>query len=226
MGYVNDFTKIPLDQFKNKLKKRVLIPSQMILKEGIDSIFLIFEQMNIQNIGQLFDLLKQKDKFKELSQNDPLSENYLTVLFRHIKGKQPKPRKLEDFTWVDDEVIGKLQNEGLKNTKQLYDFVLKQTNITDVIHKIGLHKDEFNKLLKQTDLTRIQWVSPTFAHVLYEAGYDTVKKVQAANRDDLYHKIIKLNKEKELYKGKIGLNDMQICIEAAQDIEQEITYQF
>ena len=59
MGYVNDFTKIPLDQFKNKLKKRLLIPSQMILKEGIDSIFLIFEQMNIQNIGQLFVILNR-----------------------------------------------------------------------------------------------------------------------------------------------------------------------
>ncbi|MCK5044056.1 hypothetical protein KAR52_03585 [Candidatus Pacearchaeota archaeon] len=69
---------------------------------------------------------------------------------------------------------------------------------------------------------RIQWVNLTFAHVLFAAGFDTVEKVSKADYEDLYNKVISKNDEMKLYKGKIGLNDMKLCIEAAKLIDAEI----
>ena len=41
-------------------------------------------------------------------------------------------------------------------------------------------------LVRLADLARVQWVSPTVARMLVEAGYDSASKVAAANAEDLY----------------------------------------
>ncbi len=74
------------------------------------------------------------------------------------------------------------------------------------------------------DLSRIKWVNHTFANVLYEAGYDTVEKVAKADPAVLYETIKALNEKRQLYKGHIGKNDMQLCIEFANDVPLDISY--
>ena len=90
--------------------------------------------------------------------------------------------------------------------------------------KVLIVEDEENviELLKLSDLARIQWVNSTFAHILLASGFDTVEKVSIANNEDLYNKISKNNEKLKLYKGKIGLNDMKLCIEAAKSIPLEL----
>ena len=80
------------------------------------------------------------------------------------------------------------------------------------------------KLAKLTDLSRIRWVNHTFAYVLLEAGYDTAEKVAAADYKALYETVKTLNEEREIYKGHIGVHDMKLCVEAAEDVSLEIEY--
>lgn len=47
-------------------------------------------------------------------------------------------------------------------------------------------------------------------------------KKSKADYEDLYKKVTLKNEEIKLYKGKIGLNDMKLCIEAAKSIDAEI----
>jgi hypothetical protein len=196
----------------------------MILKENLDIRFSYLKKIGIKTIAGLLALLKKKGEIKELSKQEFFSEEYLTVLLRHLKGLQAKPRKLDDFKWISADIIKKLQNERIKNTKQLYEVILTRKSRKDLVNKLCVNEKEVLKLIKQTDLTRIQWVNSTFAQVLYEAGYDTVEKVKKANSEILYKKILEINKAKNLYKGNIGLNDMKICIEAANEVDFEIEY--
>ena len=71
---------------------------------------------------------------------------------------------------------------------------------------------------------RIKWVNHTFAYVLLEAGYDTAEKVADADYKELYEKVKKLNEEREIYKGHIGVHDMKLCVEAAKDVSLEVEY--
>ena len=64
----------------------------------------------------------------------------------------------------------------------------------------------------------------TFAFVLFESGYDTAKKVASSDYKKLYDTIIKLNEERNIYIGHIGLHDMKLCVEAARDLALEIEY--
>jgi hypothetical protein len=65
-------------------------------------------------------------------------------------------------------------------------------------------------------------VNHTFAYVLLEAGYETVKIVADADYKEMYIKIKKLNKEREFYKGSIGEHDMKVLVESAQILDFEI----
>ena len=135
-----------------------------------------------------------------------------------------KPRKLSDFSWISGATISKLQNAGIKNTAQLYEGVKSYGSIRAFADQLSLDEAEVTVLVKQTDLTRIQWVNHTFARVLYEAGYDTVSKVQAGDYEAMYTQVTELNRARELYKGNIGLNDMKILVEVSSVVEPEIDY--
>jgi hypothetical protein len=73
-------------------------------------------------------------------------------------------------------------------------------------------------------LSRIRWVGTTFARMLYELGVDTVEKVTQSDPVDLHSRVNRLNKENNIYKGQIGLNDMRILVNIANDLSLDIKY--
>ena len=224
MGYYIDLKKITIEQYKKILKTADLIPSQMIIKENINGNLDIIKKHNIKNLDELLKKTKNKDKLQELVKQTGLPENYLATLKRVINGYQPKPNKIKDFPCIAASVAKKLEAIGLKNTLQLYEEILTAPKRKELSEKTGISKDEIMKLAKLTDLSRIKWVNHTFANVLYEAGYTTAKKVANADHQKMYEKIIKLNKEKELYKGNIGVHDMKLCVDAAKTLDFDIKF--
>ncbi len=224
MGYYINYASITIDEYKEKIRNKTLIPSQQILKDALEERFDYFKSIGIKNVLELEKTLKKKEKLLELAQAPCLSEQYLTALLREIKGRQPKPRKLMDFTHISDDILTKLQQLGIKNTAHLYEKVLTKKSRKAFAESTNIPQSDILELAQLTDLTRIQWVNTTFSRVLYEAGYDTIEKVSGADYEVLYRGIKKLNEERHLYKGNIGLNDMKICVEAAREVEQEMEY--
>ncbi len=52
--------------------------------------------------------------------------------------------------------------------------------------------------------------------MLYESGYRTIEDVLKANAEEMCEKMDKTGKEKNLYKGKIGMRDINRIISAAK----------
>jgi len=130
--------------------------------------------------------------------------------------------KLSDFNWISKNIISKLEKDGISNTKVLYEKLGKANDRMKFIKETNIDEENVIELLKLSDLVRIQWVNSTFAHILLASGFDTVERVSIANYEDLYNQISKNNEKLKLYKGKIGLNDMKLCIEAAKLIPVEL----
>lgn len=200
-----------------------MLPSRMILKEKLEEHFAFFKNAGFKNVHQLQQLLKKKENIKELTIAG-LSEEYLTILLREINSIHPKPNKLKEFEGMNEEIISKLEKIGIKDTVALFEKVKTPDDRKKLADKTGLTQDEIIVLTKLTDLSRIKYVGATFARVLYEAGFDTAEKVAMADFNDLYNRITKLNKERNLYKGNIGLNDMKLCVLVAKDVPLEIEY--
>ncbi|MDD1773962.1 MAG: DUF4332 domain-containing protein, partial [Methanobacterium sp.] len=65
MGYYIDLSKISLDDLKDKITSSDLLPSQQILKKGIDDKFKVLKSIDIKNMDELNRKLKNKKNIKE-----------------------------------------------------------------------------------------------------------------------------------------------------------------
>jgi hypothetical protein len=224
MGYYIDLTIISIDNYKTKLQSSDLLPSRMILKENIEKRFEYFKSIGIKSVQELQQALKKKSTFSELAKVNVFNEEYLTILLREINSIHPKPNKLKDFIGIPSDVITKLEKQGIKDTISLFDKVKCPECRKELALSTGISEPEILEIAKLADLSRIKWVGTMFARVLYESGFDTVEKVSKADYEELHRRITAINKERNLYKGQIGLNDMKLSIAAAKEVPLEIKY--
>lgn len=224
MAYYINFTKISIIEYRDILKNKGLIPSQKVLLENIDKNFALIADNGIKNIDELLTALKTKKKIEEFAADSGVVQAYLTALNREIKGSKQKPNRFCDFPNIDESTVSKLENIGLKNTLKLYDRVVNSEKRKELVKESGLTAEEVTMLTKLTDLSRIKWVNHTFAFILYHCGFDTLKKVANSDYNEIHKVLNEANKNKELYRGNIGLNDMKLLVEFANDLPFDIEY--
>jgi hypothetical protein len=224
MGYYINLESIPIDSYFNKLKVAYLPPSRTILRERSEDRCAHFKGIGLKNVKELLQILKKKDKFTELSNQECFSGEYLTILLRELNSTLPKPNKLRDFTGISDAAITRLEKMGVKDTLKLYPHITDAAKRQELANKSGISYPEILELTKLTDLSRIKWVGATFARMLVDLGYDSVEKASKADPIVLHQQINQISKEKAIYKGQIGLNDIRIFVEAAKDVPLEIEY--
>ncbi|TGV01230.1 DUF4332 domain-containing protein [Flavivirga rizhaonensis] len=224
MGYYIDLEKITIDDYRIRLETAYLPPSRMVLKDRLKERFGYFESIGIKNVKELIQILKKKEKFSELQKAECLSGDYLILLLRELNSTLPKPVKIKDFSGISSETISKLENAGIKNTVKLFDRVINSESRRKLAAETGISEKEVFELTKLTDLSRIRWVGATFAKMLSDLEVDTVDKVTKADPIDLHTRVNQLNKEKRIYKGQIGLNDMKIVVNIAKDVPLDIKY--
>jgi len=224
MGYYIDLEKISIDNYRKKLETAYLPPSRMILKDRLDERFGYFKSIGINNINELIQILNKKVKFSELQEVDCLSGEYLVILLRELNSTLPKPNRIKDFPGISKVTITKLENIGIRNTVRLFERLVNPETRKKLAIDTGIDDETILELTKLTDLSRIRWVGTTFARMLYNLGVDTVEKVTQADPVDLHSRVNQLNKEKNIYKGQIGLNDMRILVDIAKDVPLDIKY--
>jgi len=224
MGYYIDLEKLSIDDYRIKLESAYLPPSRLILKDRLDERFGYFKSIGIKNVKGLIQLLKKKDKFTELSKVNCFSGDYLTILLRELNSTLPKPNKISDFIEIAKETIINLEKIGITNTEKLYNEVIKKSDRQKLADSIGIKYQDILELAKLADLSRIKWVGVTYAQMLYDLGVDTVEKVSESEPIDLHARINQMIKEKNIFKGAIGLNDVKILIESASELPLDIEY--
>lgn len=224
MGYYIDLEKISIDDYREKIESAYLPPSRLILKDKIDERFGYFKGIGIKNVNGLIQILKKKDKFLELSKVDCFPGDYLTILLRELNSTLPKPNKISDFIEIAKNTIDSLGKIGITNTEKLYDKVVKKSDRQKLADSTGIEYQDILELTKLSDLSRIKWVGVTYAQMLYDLGVDTVEKVSKSDSIDLHAKINQMIKDKNIFKGAIGLNDVKILIESASELPLDIEY--
>ncbi len=224
-GYYLDLEAVSLEKLKQQLKNARLLPSQKILGEAVDERIACLQRHGIENLMQLQAALKSKSDIQLLSEATGLSVEYLTILRREVNSNQPKPIALKDFPDVDPEIVQKLFQLGVKNTLQLFPKVLSPDDRIAFSEQYQIDLAALLELTKLTDLARLKWVGPKFARLLLEAGYDTVEKVATSNDEELYATIMRVNAEKNIYAGRLGLEDLKRWVKSAvQDVPRVIQY--
>jgi hypothetical protein len=224
MGYYIDLSKISLDDLKDKITSSDLLPSQQILKKGIDDKFKVLKSIDIKNMDELNRKLKNKKNIKELSNDTSIKTDYLTILRRYVNSFHPPPRKIGDFPSLSHLTVDKLEKMGITTTPQLYDKLVTKELRNNLKTELRVADEEILILTKLADVSRLKYVSPIYATLIVYSDYDTVQKIRNADYNDLHNQLVKINKEKNLYKGRINLKDIKYLVNETDYVTLDVEY--
>lgn len=204
MKYNLDLESISIQEYKALLKEQNLLPGRRVLWQDIEKNFALFENLGISTVAQLKKNLSTTKKIEAIADGTGITEDYLVILRREIGSLEQKPIPLSDFPGIDPTMISQLNETGLKTTKDYFES----------------RQEPSDELFCLCDLVRINGVGAVAAKTFYEAGYRSVSDIAKANAAAMLEKVSAVNKIRQYYKAKLGLKDMQFCIDFAVLLEK------
>lgn len=223
MGYYIDDDKILLNEVQTRIKSSDLVPSRKIILENIDQVFKVLDEQGIKTLSDLRKQLKTPKKINEFSEKSGIAENYLTLLRREVESYFPKVFPVSELNYLPTKESEKLTDAGLQNTKKLYEALCEKEKLIKISRYYKINISFLEKVLNLTSLVRVQWVSPLFAYVLYEAGYISPQKIAKADAEELCSAVNKINARGKYFKGKIGLRDIKRLVNSAKYVGEKTT---
>ncbi len=143
-----------LQQLKDNLLSRELIPSRTILKVDLEKRFKILEDMEISNLLDIINTLKTKKKIEEFSVSSGISIEYLTLLRREVNSYLPNPIPLKKFPGVSVEDLDRLSEQGIKNSRHLYEKAGSKSTRGALAKMVGMSLEDLEELVGMADLSR------------------------------------------------------------------------
>lgn len=221
--YHRNLEDIAISDFAKDLELASMIPSRKNLGEDIPGRLKCLKDYGIENVGDLLSELKTPKKLQEFAQKTGLPEDYLANFRRELGSILPKPVRLDTIPSLERQDLEKLKGIGITETMQLFNAAATGTRRTELAKTTGIPPGRILELAKLADVCRIKWVGANFARVLVDSGYDTAEKIAGADYRELYTAIIAANERGHYYKGKIGQNDMRLCVLAATRVPPGIS---
>jgi hypothetical protein len=220
--YYPDPEKLTLAMVRKRLEATDLVPSRVPLLSGINKKFAALQKAGISNLAKLAGELKNTRRLEATAEKTGISPDYLVLLRRETGSWFPKPPLLREFDWLPGRTVEVLVAEKLRSAADLFEAISLTGMLQRLLEIPGVEGNILEELLCYVDLARIQWVSPTVARMLIEAGYPSAVSVAGADVEALAAALDVINKRKMYYRGKIGVRDIGRLVTAAGFVvEQE-----
>jgi hypothetical protein len=217
MPYHIDDAEVTLPALMARIRDTDLIPSRVPLLLDINAIFEKLEAAGLRTLSDFRKAAKNPKSVGALSEKAGVDADYLLLLRREAEGYFPKAAPLGDFAWLERDKIAALEGRGYKDAALLYE-AIESKGLERVFGAGGAFAEELAALV---GLTRIQWVSPLTAKMLFEAGYQNPAAVAAADAAMLTDQLARANSGGKYFKGKIGQRDAGRLIKAASYVSNK-----
>jgi hypothetical protein len=217
-NYFIDTEKFPIDKFRNILETKAILPGRIVLKDQIDERFDLLKSKGILTLADLLNALKTKIKIDKFAKDSGLSIDYLTILRREANSYVSVPVRLIDLPFVEADIIKKLELNGIKDSKQLFDNSAKKADREKLADRMKLPVNKLLELLQLCDLVRITGVGPVFARIIYDSGIHSVREFLSIEASELFLRLLNTNNDKGLTKAKFSIKDIEYCLELGKDL--------
>lgn len=211
--YQMDETRSDLNALKKRLETTDLVPSQMVLLEGLSDKIAAFQKADLSSLADLRAALKAPKKLAALSEQTGIQADYLQILRRTLNGFFPKPRALREFDWLDPALLARLKKAGMTDSRKLFEATCD--GVSALARQTGADTKDLEDLGAIANLCRIQWVSPSYGRVLLAAGAVNAAAVAKADPPALCQAIADANRGGKFFKGTVGLRDVNRLVQAA-----------
>ena len=167
MAYHIDAEKISLDDLRKRIEATDLVPSRASLLDGLGMKIKALEKQGIVTLADLRNELKTAKRLEALAKSTGIGTEYLTLLRREIESWFPKPSLLKDFDWMPKSEIAKLERNGIRDATTFYEATDSKSKRAALAKSTGVDIATLETFAQLVDLTRMQWVSPTAARMLF-----------------------------------------------------------
>ena len=118
----------------------------------------------------------------------------------------------------------KLGTAGIKTTEKLLEAGCMAKAREELAAKTGIPEKLLLEWVNLADLMRIKGVGEEYSDLLEEAGVDTVAELANRNADNLFQKILEINKEKKLVRRPPVMTQVQKWVEQAKKLPRKVEY--
>ncbi len=223
MPYHLDLDNLELQYLEKRLTEEDLIPSLLPLRDNLAGNLKCLSAAGFKTPADLCAVLAKEKSLNAVSAAAGIPSGYLKLLGRALRGYTPKPVALGEYPGIGKQIVVKLEREGLNDSRAFWEAARGPKDRQRLAGKTGLTAHMLLEVACLADLSRIQWVSPLFARLLYDAGFKTVRQVALATAPDIFDRVDAVNRKKGLYKGKIGVRDMGRLVYLAALLPDELS---
>ena len=213
--YHIDLEEYSLNKFKNNLESRDMIPSRVSLKDELDERFKLLEINGINNLKELIEELKTKQKIELFSNETGLTIEYLALLKREAKSYIPNPIRLDKFPGIPTKYLERLDVVGINNSRHLFSKAMDKEKREQLSQNTEIPIEIINELVCLSDLSRAYGVGPVFARMIYDVGIKSINEFIKYSAEDF----IRIYEEKNQKKADFGVNEIQFSLELAKELD-------
>lgn len=214
MSYGIELKTIPLADYRNMLKVKELLPGRRMLHENIDGNFNLLIGAGFSDAEALYKALGSPQKLEAVCAKTGISAEYLTLLKRELGGLVAKTVPLEQFPELNASLVSLLKSKGIKSSKDLYEATKGFKNPEKLCELVGVLNEHALEVCALCDFVRVNGVGTLFAHILYAAGYTSVKDIASDNAEHLRSSVNSVIAARYSIEN-LGTKDAQYCIDYA-----------
>ena len=138
-----------------------------------------------------------------------------TLLNREAKSHLSRPIRLDKLPGIRTEYLDRLEDEGLRNTKQLFLDAQDKGRRAQLSEVTGIPNDVLDELVGLSDLSRIYGVGPVFARLIYDVGIRSVREFLEYTAEDF----VRIYEEQTQKKADFGVGEIRFSLELAKELD-------
>lgn len=132
--------------------------------------------------------------------------------------------KLEYVEGIGEVYAEKLRAAGITSTEKLLKEGATPKGRKEIAEKAGVSEKLVLEWVNHVDLFRVKGVGQEYADLLEEAGVDTIPELAQRNPENLYQKVVEVNKAKNLVRALPSQKQVADWVEQAKQLPRMINY--
>jgi predicted flap endonuclease-1-like 5' DNA nuclease len=132
--------------------------------------------------------------------------------------------KIIDIEGIGPKLAAKLTKAGIRSTEALLKRGASTKGRKEIATATGVSHTFVLEWVNRADLCRIKGVGSQYSDLLENSGVDTVVELGKRDADNLYARMMKVNKAKNLVNVMPGLKQVKGWIKQAKKLPKVVTY--
>ncbi len=125
---------------------------------------------------------------------------------------------------IGEAYAEKLKAAGIRTTEALLETGATPKGRTEIEERTGIAHSLILEWVNHVDLWRIKGVAEEYSDLLEEAGVDSCPELAQRRADNLYDRIVAVNREKQLVRRLPTRSQVASWIEQAKVLPRIVTY--